>query len=298
MQGDVHIWPALVQGVHSLLELPSNLLVGTHLWFLYYLLMVTTVVISLRIMLSLNNKVEQKVKHYASGLFQWLVRSPLAVVLLAVPCAAILWHMDTWGLDTPDKSLLPLAPVTALYGFCFIVGWVLHSHIDMLNHLTKLRISTFVCACIAVISCIHLSGYEWQPAHEQYTMLKGLFLFAYAVMMWSLIILSIGVCRRFINKPNALLRYLSDASYWIYLIHLPIVIWLQIAVAETSLHWLLKWVLVSGVTLAFSLIVYDVLVRCTVIGSVLNGKRKASSIGKNLRRAIRFLPKKITKPIR
>ena len=285
MQGDVHIWPALVQGVRSLLELPSSLLVGTHLWFLYYLLVITAVVVSLRIMLSLNSKVESKIKYYIAGASRWLSRSPLAVVLLAVPCTAILWHMDTWGLDTPDKSLMPLVPVVALYGFCFIVGWVLHSRIDMLKDLTKLRISTFVCSCIAVVSCIHLSGYEWQPAHEQYTMLKALFLFSYAVMMWSLIVLSIGLCRRFVNKPNAWVRYLSDASYWIYLIHLPIVIWLQIAVAETSLHWLLKWLLVSGVTVAVSLVLYDLLVRPTLIGRVLNGKRKASVIGHGIRQA-------------
>lgn len=278
MQGNVHIWPALVQGVRSLLELPSNLLVGTHLWFLYYLLMITAVVVSLRMMVSLSSKVEHKVKYCVASASRWVSRSPFAVVLLAVPCTAVLWHMDTWGLDTPDKSLLPLAPVVALYGFCFIVGWVLHSHIDMLKHLTRLRISTFVCACIAVISCIHLSGYEWQPAHEQYTMRKALFLYAYAVMMWSLIVLSIGICRRLINKPNALLRYLSDASYWIYLIHLPIVIWLQIAVAEIALHWLLKWLLVSGATLALSLVLYDILVRPTLIGRVLNGKRKRSFV--------------------
>lgn len=285
MQGDVHIWPALVQGVHSLLELPSNLLVGTHLWFLYYLLVITAVVVSLRMLLSLNSRVECKVKRCVADVCRWLSCSPLAVVFLAAPCAAVLWHMDTWGLDTPDKSLVPLVPIIALYGFCFIVGWVLHSHEALLKHFTKLRLSTMVCGCLAIFSSIYLSGYEWQPAHEQYTMFKALFLFAYAVMMWSLIVLSIGLCRRFVNKPSAWVRYLSDASYWIYLIHLPIVIWLQIAVAETSLHWLLKWLLVSSVTVAVSLFLYDLLVRPTLIGRVLNGKRKASVIVHGLRQA-------------
>jgi peptidoglycan/LPS O-acetylase OafA/YrhL len=66
----------------------------------------------------------------------------------------------------------------------------------------------------------------------------------------------------------------ADASYWIYLVHLPLVVWLQVAVAEWPIHWSYKLALVSGVTLGMALLSYDLLVRSTFLGGLLNGRRR------------------------
>jgi hypothetical protein len=59
-----------------------------------------------------------------------------------------------------------------------------------------------------------------------------------------------------------------------YLIHLPIVVWLQVAVAEQPWHWSLKLTIVSAAAIAISLLTYDLFVRSTCIGQVLNGRRR------------------------
>jgi len=59
-----------------------------------------------------------------------------------------------------------------------------------------------------------------------------------------------------------------------YLIHLPVVVWLQVAVAELPLHWSLKLAFISVMTIAVSLLSYDLFVRSTLIGWVLNGRRR------------------------
>ena len=59
-----------------------------------------------------------------------------------------------------------------------------------------------------------------------------------------------------------------------YLIHLPVVVWLQVAVAELPLNWSVKLAFVSTVTIAASLLTYDLFVRSTVIGWLLNGRRR------------------------
>jgi peptidoglycan/LPS O-acetylase OafA/YrhL len=125
------------------------------------------------------------------------------------------------------------------------------------------------------MAAVLLSGFEGQPGHPQYPLIKALFLFSYAVMMWSLVALTIGVFKRLFNRPSKTVRYLADSSYWLYLIHLPIVIWLQIAFAEIPWHWGVKLTLISCITIAVSLLLYDLLVRASVIGQVLNGGRKA-----------------------
>ena len=69
------------------------------------------------------------------------------------------------------------------------------------------------------------------------------------------------------------MRYLSDASYWLYLWHLAlIVIAFELLVDwQVSVH--LKFtVMVVGVTVIL-LVVYQFGVRYTPIGTMLNGKR-------------------------
>ena len=49
-----------------------------------------------------------------------------------------------------------------------------------------------------------------------------------------------GSCR----TANATIRYVADASYWIYLVHLPIVAALQVLVGKLPWHWSIKFPLI------------------------------------------------------
>ena len=93
--------------------------------------------------------------------------------------------------------------------------------------------------------------------------------------MWSLVFLCIGIFKRLCSRPNDFVRYVADSSYWMYLIHLPVTIWLQVAVAELPLHWSLKLAFISITTIVIALLTYDLFVRSTFIGVVLNGQRRA-----------------------
>ena len=68
-------------------------------------------------------------------------------------------------------------------------------------------------------------------------------------------------------------RYIADASYWLYLTHLPLTIW----VPGLLTGWAVSAFVKSGVTLAVTTILtvvsYHLLVRSGVIGLLLNGKR-------------------------
>ncbi|MEC9053943.1 MAG: hypothetical protein VX633_01460, partial [Verrucomicrobiota bacterium] len=72
-------------------------------------------------------------------------------------------------------------------------------------------------------------------------------------------------------------RYVSDASYWMYLAHLPFIMLLQALVSGLSLPSLLKFTLTCLVTFAFLLLTYRYLVRYTIIGTMLNGRKSRPS---------------------
>ncbi len=82
-----------------------------------------------------------------------------------------------------------------------------------------------------------------------------------------------GLFRWVAAKERFWVRYMSDASYWLYLWHLPLVIGGQMLVLSWPLNVHLKLALVCTVVVVILLVVYQLGVRYTLIGTMLNGPR-------------------------
>lgn len=275
LRGDVHVWTGLLGGIQSLSNLPAGMFTGTHLWFLYYLAMITALTLTVRQGLAATGSFGVRLRRGGDALVAWLAASRLSLVILAIPTAVVVWLMNHWGVDTPDKSLRPHLPTLTLYGIFFVIGWFLNRQRDCITRFTQWTPWRWLLACIGITSILLLGGIEGDPAHRHYVVAHVAYVFGYALTMWSLVFLTIGLFRKLCQRPNAFVRYVADSSYWMYLIHLPIVVWLQVAVAELPLHWSIKLAIVSAATIAFSLFTYELFVRSTFIGQVLNGRRHA-----------------------
>lgn len=95
-----------------------------------------------------------------------------------------------------------------------------------------------------------------------------------AVYVWAMTFGMMGLFRTFLKRESPSLRYLSDASYWFYLAHLPLVIGLQAVVRPWPVNAVTKFLLINVVVTVLLLASYQLLVRHTFIGVVLNGPRK------------------------
>ena len=274
MRGDVDISASLLQGVASLTNLPNELFVGTHLWFLYYLILFTLSAIALRSCVLRSPRLHEATLVLGNKLVRFLTGAKSAPLLLAVPTACCLWWMNHWGIDTPDKSLVPLWPVFCLYFGCFLIGWAFQHNRERFQVYSRLSLSNSVFALISISVLIALTPYESQPGYECYLWVKALFCLAYGLTMWTLIPLTLGLCKKLFSSPKAWIGYLSDASYWLYLIHLPLVVALQIAVAELPLHWSVKLAAVCAGTVIIGLGLYEIGVRKTRLGRLLNGRKQ------------------------
>jgi peptidoglycan/LPS O-acetylase OafA/YrhL len=87
----------------------------------------------------------------------------------------------------------------------------------------------------------------------------------------------IGLFHRCFPHPSARLAWLADASYWMYLAHVPLVLTAQIAVREWPLPGVVKFLLILVAVTAVLLVSYAWCVRPTIIGRILNGPRPAAS---------------------
>jgi len=273
LRGDVDVWAGLQEGFRSLATLPAGIFVGTHLWFLYYVALITALFLTTRGLLLLTGPLCVTLMKWADARVAWLANAPLAPVVLAVPTAGALWFMRSWGMDTPDQSLAPHLPVLAIYSGFFGFGWLLCRQRELISRLARLTPSRWILAGLGIAAILLLGDIELDPSYPHFLAAHATYALGYALTMWSLVLLTIGVFRKLCSRPNAVVRYIADSAYWMYLVHLPLVVWLQVAVAELPLHWSLKLAGISALTIVISLLTYDLFVRSTIIGRVLHGRR-------------------------
>ena len=138
LNSHVNILSGLLAGFAGLGALPKDLLIGTHLWFLYYLLIISVSVILLRTFIGMHKPLKYTSTQWCDCIIGWLCRSPIAIFVVAIPTAGCLWFMEHWGMDTPDKSLVPSIPVTLVYGCFFLFGWLLHRQSSLMESFANL----------------------------------------------------------------------------------------------------------------------------------------------------------------
>jgi len=96
---------------------------------------------------------------------------------------------------------------------------------------------------------------------------------------WGMSVGLIGVFDRWMARPSAAVRWLADASYWMYLAHLPLVIILQSYACDLPWPAVAKFTVIDVVTVVVLLVSYRWEVRFTPIGWLLNGPQSISPRG-------------------
>src|SRR5436190_20422156 len=71
LRGDVNVWAGLLGGFQSLSTLPAGIFAGSHLWFLYYLGMITALVLAVRGLLTTTGSRQAKMVRCADAAVAW-----------------------------------------------------------------------------------------------------------------------------------------------------------------------------------------------------------------------------------
>ena len=238
-----------------------------HLWFLYYLLLYSVAAIGASFLVS---RISGNFRHATRGVFGQLFDGPVMPIVLSVPTALVLFHMENW---TFDYSSSPLPPLRLLSGYAlfFTFGWFVFKRQDILKGFAtrawiNLLAGTLLFALYRYFYVRKLGPDESALDH----LLCVVFL---AVSIWLIVYASLGLCLRYFDGPSRCWRYLSDASYWMYLIHLPIAIALAPVLSDVDVIAEIKFAFVFVATTVISLVTYHFLVRSTFVGARLNGRK-------------------------
>jgi hypothetical protein len=95
-----------------------------------------------------------------------------------------------------------------------------------------------------------------------------------ALFPWLTVFGALGTLLRTRPAKGPLMRSLTESSFWIYLIHVPVVALIQLALLPTAWPVPVKFAIVTAAGLGLSLASYGPCVRHSLIGAVVNGARK------------------------
>lgn len=209
--------------------------------------------------------------------------SGVAMLLLTMALIGAMFPDRVWDIGAPTTlSLLPDMTVLAYYGAFFAVGVRLHGRPDGMQLLARGWKAALLLAPMAFVAA---QGFvEQQPWTRQFapdaTLWRLASLLFPALFAWLMIIGLMGAFARALPRPSATVRYLSDAAYWSYLAHMPLVLALQLALRSVALPGVVKFALVVSGSIALLLLSYAWLVRPTWVGRLLNGSRAGQRVSR------------------
>lgn len=235
-----------------------------HLWFLYYLALITFVSAGLAFFFQKMNKISAAI----SATFNWLIVRPvLRVLFFGVMTAMVYYIMGTTSLATPF-SFVPDVNAFIYYFSFYIVGWVLFKSKHQLDQMMK---ADWLCVILA-ISLFSINFFF--PGSFNFFGLIAI----KSLTVWLFIFGFTGLFIRYASNHSALMRYVSDASYWVYLVHLSIVVLIPSFIVNWPIPPTLKFLTVLSLTGLICFVSYHYLVRTTFIGKFLNGRKYSRSV--------------------
>jgi glucans biosynthesis protein C len=244
-----------------------------HLWFLEYLVFLYVIGYAVVAFaeFACRNAQAAALCFRLNGIYRAAVKSPWRTLIFAVPSGATLLLMRGPYLEDPP-GFYPVSRIIIAYIVPFSFGWLLFRNRDLLDSF-KRRAWACVAAATALAAfwITFMDPIERHP--ENWPWIVPLHCYANGVFLWLVAFGLTGLFLRYLSHESPLGRYLSDGSYWMYLMHMLVVMGYQMALAPLAWPAAVKVPIVVALSFPTLVMSYDLLVRSTWIGALLNGRR-------------------------
>lgn len=215
-----------------------------HLWYFYYLLIISALALMLA---EVGRRARTRVPVW------------VAPILVFVPLACT----GKLQLDTPlGFRIHPW--VTLFAGAFFAWGWLVHARPAALDQYARHSWRILAAAALLLAAVFPTLASGTAPLYA---------IAASGAFSCALVAAFVGLCARYVRRP--ILPLASRASYWTYVAHLPLVVLLQIAFARVSLPGPIEYVAIVAATALVCLLSYAAFAR--VRGSFAASRRSTDT---------------------
>ena len=245
------------QSIKSLGFIPFKM---THLWFLYFLALLA---LASYLLAMLFNKRTSFTVAFNKATLVVLKNLWVRIVALAICYFLMLVWMGTAGIIT-SLTWIPNFIVLLLYFIFFGLGWMIFKT-DSLQYLKTNSIAQLIAATLLFLAADFI---PWQNSGWEYTVKQLLTAVSGTLFIFGFIAFFLT----YFHSYSRRLSYLMEASYWVYIIHLPIIAFIPGLMAGSGIPVFLKFIITLTVTSIICMMTYKYFVRGTFIGMFLNGK--------------------------
>lgn len=258
-------------------ELEGEFCGVAHLWFLQNLYVYCLVLCGIHVLNSRNSASKflpiPLSVHLDRGL-RHVFRSAWLPILAAIPTAIIL-AVDTRIVLGFYQSFTPVLSKLVYYGVYFSVGVSLYRHRDHLDFHSRAA-STY----LAIAGLLFAAALPMIHQHLTNELVGSrLVILASIVTLFSWFA-TLGLIGSFLGwnlGGGPISRYLADASFWIYLIHLPLVTLTHVAIQTFTIPTEAKFAVAAFTALSLSLMTFHAFVRDKWIGDFLKGRARSAA---------------------
>ncbi len=201
-----------------------------------------------------------------------MILSPLRYLWLIPLTMVPQWFMSARGAIPnfgPDNfiSIIPMPYIPIYYGIFFFVGAFYYDCDDSDAKVGRQWIITMPVALLVIFPITLTLGFStnFLGAYRQPTLLA-----LKAMYAWLMVFSLIGISRELISRENRVWRYLADVAYWLYLVHLPLLLLIQEMVRTWDLPAVVKFGLICFAVTGILLLIHQFFLRYTFVGTVLN----------------------------
>lgn len=262
---------SLLKGKGSKPASPFNTM---HMWFMYYLIWfcILTAVLG-----TVAKRATARVHQAVHGAFRALGSRWWGLILLTLPLA-ITGSFYRAGMLSPNGSFIPNLNELVHNGVFFVFGLFMYRHQDYLFPLfaKKCWRNTVWGFVVFIVALGALKSFIETPGRIPHIETWIAFLYGLTSWLWSLAL--IGMFLRYLPHQNRVLRYVSESSYWVFLVHMLGTIGFGAVLYSQPFGAITKMGLNILMTTVACLATYQLFVRYTVIGVLLNGRRQKKEV--------------------
>ncbi len=227
-----------------------------HLWFLAYLLYLNLIAVVLVKILPWLFTKPIKFLNYKI--------SQIALYAVATFLLALIPHtlepdgtLKTASAVAPDNSMI------VFYLIIFLLGWLAFQNQSLITNFHKYWYLFLIIGSIGYFA--HLATSEQLDFDYRVVYFGASLNLSFAIL---------GLMQKLIAKPNSVISYFSQGSYWIYIVHLPIVFLILNFLDDFDFDMGTRFSLVLTFTTLLSIASYQLLVRNKPIGRFLGEKAR------------------------